>query len=199
MASIKLVNPDRIVIVRKLIRHAHGPAVRTLRERHFTVFRAIYLNEFSGSTRKRLEAAPAGDYPEVKRFMVQYSDNSRDTYEVGGVAFYGALSRATAENDETTMEGVRVPYARREATIRPASQSLCDIVGTLADDTVALIGAIEKSEQVAGAIVNAYPTTRQLVAAWPEIEPLLPIAKTPVALPVVNRSELNAAFGLPVE
>lgn len=56
----------------------------------------------------------------------------------------------------------------------------------------------EASAKVHG-ILSEATTVKKLMEVWPEVEPFIPPAATPIHLPAVPRDEVNALLGLPTK
>lgn len=89
-------------------------------------------------------------------------------------------------------------YNNRSVIVIPDTDPLGIEIKALLDEISAAKEEYNTKHSQAWAALEAATTTKKLIEMWPEIAPFVPTPPPPVALPVIQREDLNSAFALPL-
>lgn len=181
MTSTRLTKTIREQILDAVMKHGFDARKEAMKEMHFKLGEAIYNDLFPAKVREQMAALPKG-------FL--------HTSESVLVAFSGEVYRASFREHKP------ISYLRRDWEAMKAY----DCTHTLSkqhDKVIAAQKALNKerdeAKSMAESLLNSAYSTKQLIAAWPEVEqfvrPYIDAAPcTALAIPV---QKLNKALSLP--
>ncbi len=184
--SVRLTGDMRRGIVRQLVDHALAKREAAHTADEFKLALKAYNARYTPAQRKKLDELPKGWLPTDDDIPVSFGQ--------GRIRLHFG-----PQNEKTFNRPTKVfphSHIREEFILEPRSE-LAVAIAAWRDAGAALKAERAALQAKAEGIVESVSTTNRLIEVWPEAAPFVPKSAQPRLLPVVQREELNAAFGLP--
>ena len=195
----RLDNHKRARITNAMMKHRFTKAIADMRTRHSNLASAVYEDIYAKDI-EMIKSLPKGWFPEVASIRVSFGiAGTPDLFFSGGMRF--GLHHSILPPSE---KKCRVLSKDKDRVIKDydSFSPLGILFEAVAEAEKILTNEVEESSNIIRSTLNSYRSMKQLAEAWPEVKPFLEAVTG--SLPVskgtlVNFSQLNARFGLPVD
>lgn len=176
-----LTNEARNKILARLIEHRFGAEEEALRKARRAFAARVYDDIFTKKQRDLMASLPSGWMPTKQTINV---------YFAGEITQLSLPDQRPVPHDK--VHGTLAVYDARH----PLAEAKVDLDRKAYD----LTERRDAARANANAFLRNSKTLKQLVDAWPEIEPFAnDVIEKPVKLPTIDLSKLNADLGLPLK
>lgn len=207
----RLTSYTRALIVRKLMVHKFTETLKELRHSMVVIADCTYDRAFKRSDHLQMAALNIGWLPESGYFQAQFGAT------ISQICFSGELilpyrsdeqKRIIAYIDyandtEKTEVKRRFPHSKNNGVlvVITADSDLAIMFHKYEENLKTFLADIIAAENAAYGIVKRATTITKLIELWPEIEPFTKGLGAPEErlMPVIQTTELNKTFGLPVK
>lgn len=199
----RLTNEIRKTIKEAVLRHRFEEQAEALVADRAAFAGEVYNDVYRKSDRDKMEALPNGWLPTTSSVSVRFGETAYGRYEdfpFDG-AIYGDIAKVRKRTDKSPQRCERrVPHKHYSgcSKVYGDDHRLSSKHAALKERADELQTEIVAAARQVTAALDSANTVKQLLEAWPEVEPFVPVRSAKANLPAVPVDALNKLLDLPV-
>lgn len=201
----RLTTNIREALLKKLLKRAFGGQVQDLMERQSKFAVRLYEDALGKKDLALVNSLPKGWLPEDDDFKVQIAGTVQGIYLNGTLNGYSIPSEFRDAGAECARIYLPFPNSKKQQVMKvyEAGHPLAEEFQAFCNETTDLKEKIGRAARTAKSAMESVTTVKKLIEVWPEVEEFakdyLHDGERKAVLPMIPRTELNAALNLPPE